>query len=430
MTLSSIPMGLRRSTPWLAWVLTRAFGIAAVYALFVYGLPGVFGTSADVTLYGGWGWFFQHGCLPYRCSAVVYPPGVLPFLVIPAPSSVVYQVEFLGLALMADGYVFHRLRRAGLRGGSWLWLLGALLLGPIFWTRLDLFLAVALVLAVLEWNRERPERAALWIGFAASLKVWPILLLLPLLLVLRGRRRVGAAGCGLIVPVALVLPVAVWGGLPGLWDAVRLQSGRGVEVESVFALPLELARTFNLSSVVPVESMSWEFDGHAGSVLGVISTLVLLVGVVGWLALVARRRQASAFPLGHALLLLSAVLVCTAKALSPQYALWVLAGVVVFDNRIPRRLVVSTAAFLVTTQALFPFAFGGLITDKWPSTALAVLHAAAVLGLLMAAGAALPPETPSPELLPAPEVATGEALTTVGPEPALELVPMATVGAP
>jgi len=405
---------------WTAWSVSRALGVAALSGALVYGWRGVIATDGDVNLYFLWSYFFQHGVLPYRSFQIVYPPGVLMVMVLPALSWVTYLGEFVVAALAVDAAVFAVLRRRGLAWGAWAWLVGAVVIGPVFWSRLDIFVAGALVAAFMEVRSDRLVRGAAWLGVAASIKVWPLLLILPLLLRLTRRDRWRAGLAGLAAPGVLTLMVVVIGGSAQLWEVIREQVGRGLEVESLFAWPLEMARTLGLWSGAPVQGLAWQFIGRPATELGAVATALLLLGVGVWaVRCLGRPPAASAYP--QLSLGLSVLIVATGKVLSAQYALWVLAAVAAvldtLDLSVRRRLAIWSAFFFLTTQALFPFFYVQLLRGNWLGAVPATLHLVATVGLLwvsasIALGLPSAPTTEAParhppfRTLPAPKMVT------------------------
>src|SRR5438094_2783044 len=84
-----------------SWLITRAAGVLMLCGTIPYWSH--FGrVNGDVQLYKIWSDQLLHGLLPYKDFAVVYPPGVLPFLAVPHTSTNMYVAEFVGLALVAD----------------------------------------------------------------------------------------------------------------------------------------------------------------------------------------------------------------------------------------------------------------------------------------------------------------------------------------
>ncbi|MHB1855577.1 MAG: hypothetical protein ACYCS2_11045 [Acidimicrobiales bacterium] len=220
---------------------------------------------------------------------------------------------------------------------------------------------------------------------AASIKVWPLLLVLPLLVGRERRDRWRVALAGLTAPGALTLIVLAFGGGPGLWHAVREQAGRGLEVESLFAWPIEMARALGLSTIGPVQGLAWQFTGRAATDLGDVATGLLLLGVGSW-ALRCLRRPAPIGSYPQLVLGLSVLIVATGKVLSAQYALWVLAAVATVIDGVEPRVRYGLAAwsgfFFLTTQALFPFFYFSLLRGGWLGAVPATLHLVATIGLL------------------------------------------------
>lgn len=174
-------------------------------------------------------------------------------------------------------------------------------------------LAVALAtLALLAWARRRPVVAGALIGLATATKLYPVLLLVPLLLLcFRAGRlavftRTAAATAGawlaVNVPVALVAPAA-WA------EFYTFSRERGASFGSPFY--------WWATEVGPLDAS----DG-APTTLNLLSgaTLLLLLAAIAGLALAAPRR-----PRVAALAFLVVAAFClTNKVYSPQYLLWLL----------------------------------------------------------------------------------------------------------
>ena len=170
-------------------------------------------------------------------------------------------------------------------------------------------LAVALAAAAMAyWSHRRPLAAGILIGLATAAKLYPLLLLGPLLvLCLRaGRMRafnralVGAVGGWLLVDI----PVMLWS-----WDGWKT------------------FYTFSQSRKEDFGSFWLIVEQQRGQSLGV-STLnlciaLLLIGcclAIGWLAVSAPRRPRFA----QLAFLVVAAFVLTNKVYSPQYVLWLI----------------------------------------------------------------------------------------------------------
>jgi uncharacterized membrane protein len=173
-------------------------------------------------------------------------------------------------------------------------------------------LAVALTsLAILAWTRERPGWAGLLIGLGAAAKLYPVLLLGPLLLVTlrdpdRARavpRFVVAVGAAVAAWVVVNLPVYLWAN-EGWRQFFVFNVDRGAEFGSPWYVLNQLA-----PGLLPERL----------NVLLVLAAVVALTLIVG-LAFVAPqppRLAQLAFLAVVAFLLVN-------KVWSPQYALWLL----------------------------------------------------------------------------------------------------------
>lgn len=178
------------------------------------------------------------------------------------------------------------------------------LVGVLNWD----FLPVALLaLAILAWSRERPWLAGILLGLGGAAKLYPLLMLFPLLLlaVRTGRYRgfvratLGAVGiwCLVNLPIAFLYP----DGWRRFYDLSR---GRGIDFGSLW-LGLRFVG-------VSVDSSGPNFLAFAGF-------LLLLFGIAGLVLLAPRRPRFVQL----CLLTLIAFLL-TNKVYSPQFVLWML----------------------------------------------------------------------------------------------------------
>jgi hypothetical protein len=364
---------------WLAWAALRLFGVMALNGGFPYNRT--FSSNGDVGFYYVWSNYLWHGQIPYRDFPMLYPPGILPVLALPPISYHLYRAEFLVTVLIVDALIFWVLYRSGRPVGAVMWMVAAPLLGPIFWARLDIFVAGALVTAVLCTESNRYAWAGFWIAFAGLLKLWPIVLLVLLLRVVpreHWRRFLGSAGLTLALGV---LPFMAAGGTYNLAQVVQIQSGRGVEIESVFAAPLYVMRS--LGHAVPIaQYAALEFTGRLAAAVSDLSEWVFGIGILLLLAKALRNRAPRPDSSGWLLLLAGAVIL-TSKVLSPQYLVWVAAAVGLMIDRVAARakvfLLVSTALLLVTSQTQFPFGFRRLVAASPVASLLSVIHAVTVV---------------------------------------------------
>jgi hypothetical protein len=329
---------------WFSWLLVRLAGVALLTGVLFY--PQI---DRDIFEYYGWAVATLHGHLPWRSFRVEYPPGVFPAMLLPGGWKV-FELEFITAALLADAYIgsmLWRHRRNGL--GAWCWVLAPVAIGPVMWVRFDVFVAAALCGMVAALRAGHWRRAGACIAAATLLKLWPIALLLVLwrLIPREGRRVVAAWAAGVVV--AATLPVVAWGGGSGLLWMLHYQGNRGLEWETVWALPAVIAHSFNLS--VPLhashQTIEYALSGSASAAWSMLlPALVLVVAFVVWRAGNERFGYASA-----TLLAVSAVFV-GGKVLSSQYVTWAAAAAVLALDESPLQLARHRAHVLLSTLAL------------------------------------------------------------------------------
>jgi hypothetical protein len=356
---------------WLAWAVLRLVGLALLT-----GNAGYPQVDVSVFEYQGWAQLLFAGHVPWRGFMVEYPPGVFPAMLLPG-KEFVYELEFIVLALIVDAVVVRMLLRRGRRYGAWCWCLMPIALGPLMWVRFDIFVAALLVGFVLSVSERRPRAAALCVAAAALLKLWPIILIgLGWFALPRADRRrfLTWAVAATSLPVVAVMTV---GGTSGLLRMLSFQGGRGLEVESLWAVPYAVAHSV-LAGPWPVQahgSGEYAIAGLRAGVIDAVMPLALLLFAAAWWA---RRRSEAPLQVPHALLGIVAVLLATAKTLSAQYALWAVAAVVVVLDQLPdhqrRRLVLATVGYVASTQLLFPFAWWHLMFNDTTGVIATVLH--------------------------------------------------------
>jgi hypothetical protein len=376
---------------WWAWLLARLPGTASLVFFVPHAYAGR--EASDFNLYASWSSKVAHGFLPYRDFQVVYPPGVVPFMVLPGSPVGLFRLEFVALAVLVDIAVLRSLVRSGRhRTGLWLWVVAPLALGSIAWARFDIFVAAAILAAVLALEADRPTRAGGWLAFAALIKIWPLALLVAFAVMLR-RRQACAMLTGAAATVAIfVIPPLAWGGWAGLRWMLHEQVGRGVQVESIVAVPLFIAQRAGVNERVQTAHGAAEIVGPGAAALSAAGTVAMLVAIVA-VVVVVRRRGLTADAAGAAAavtLALVAIVLLAGKVLSPQYMLWAVAAVAVSIDSVarPRRLFGWTVVALVATQFDYPFFYWQLTAPGGWGTVVAVVHGAVILAFCVVALAA------------------------------------------
>ncbi len=321
-------------------------------------------------LTGFYQWFAARAADVWR--GVGWLPSALPVVVYFDISA-----AWLALAWLATVWAAHALRP------SRPWDATLVALSPLVavhvFTNFDALAVGSATLGMLALARGRPWLAGVLIGVGGGFKFYPLLLLLPVLLVGLRRRRDGgspaaplrAIGAAVATVVAVNLPVAL--AYPtGWWEFFRLNRSRPADPDSLY---------FALSHF-----SGWAgFDGplaagEAPAVLNGVSALLFLVccagiGVLAWFAPRTPRLASLAFLVVAAFLLAN-------KVWSPQYSLWLVPLAVLALPHTRLLLAWMVVDALVWVPRMYYYltpANMGLPPDWFLATVL--LRDAAVLGL-------------------------------------------------
>ncbi len=301
---------------------------------------------------------------PFLALVVVLAPALFGFS---DPSS--YLVGFACISLVLDFLTYVSIvgstRHSQQPGGAWLWVAGPPLLGLISITRLDLASCCAAAAGTrLVITGRHPRLAGALLAVGAAIKVWPaFVLVVGLALTRRIQLAVGAAAVGALTVITVF--AFGWGSM--LTGFVTYQIDRGVQIESVAALPLLWLEQMG------VANYTTDFDFGAqqvyGPFVGSITWLMsagFALGAVA-LAVLNGRRPPPRDPIEHLLLMATAVvlvLILTNKALSPQYLLWVLVMTALLgavSNRLDARVTAPLLGALVLSHLLFPYLYADLL---------------------------------------------------------------------
>jgi hypothetical protein len=130
------------------------------------------------------------------------------------------------------------------------------------------------------------------------------------------------------VGFGLALISLIFGGWSRLISPLTWQSDRGLQIESIWATPLMLARAARPDHwIVDISQyQAYEIFGPGTNVWVVISSVATVLGLAVIILLTIRAfRHAGSTPtaIGFAVLATVAIMTITNKTLSPQYLLWV-----------------------------------------------------------------------------------------------------------
>jgi hypothetical protein len=364
--------------PWVAWTTARVltFILGGITALINRG--NVF---YDLSYYGGWATGVLDGSrIPYQDFSWEYPPSALPAMMPPAVATwflplwnlVPYMVAWLVMVLAIDAFVMKVLLRRSPGGlqhpAIQLWVLGLPLLGVLSWSRFDIFPATAALAAVLYAGSRRHVSSGLATGLGATLKLWPALLA-PIQRTRRQAVVATAVAGGFVLGVAGITFQLT--GSTGFSQVLGYQSDRGLQIESLAALPLVWLHHFGVDGYESRFAFgAWEITGPSVPVMADAASIAFVIGLVFIGLMHWRLMKVDAGRRGVALTAVTLLLVSlvTNKVFSPQYVLWLLAVVVaasVLDAELWRPYVKPMLALAVLTHLVFPLFYGDVLYGAW-----------------------------------------------------------------
>ena len=357
----------------LAWVTTRVWALASVDMT-----PWMLN---DLDIYSAWLPRLQDGVFPADDPTWQYPPGISPVFLLSGLIPADFRWAFTLVILLADGIIMAALMRAhACRAGAswrglWLWALAGLIVGSIMMVRFDVvptMFAVGAVLLVA-----RPALSGISTALGLTVKVWPALMLFVL-----PRRSLTRGVLAFIATTVVIL-----GGFAILTDNslsfVANQQARGLQVESVGALPYEIFTLFGGEVAFGLKYGSIQVLMQGTEIAGLIMTVtgLVLFALLAWARLSGRLETV---PAGDVALAVMLVAVATSRVYSPQFNVWLvgLAAVAMIDptSRL-RRVVAIVIVVSLLTQIVYPWSATQLVTGE-PVAIIA--QAARIVGLLAA----------------------------------------------
>ena len=315
-----------------------------------------------------------------------------------------FLVLFVVAMIVLDAIMTLALWRYGHRVGALWWILFVMAIGPLMWFRFDMVPAVSMGLAAL-WFRRHPSACGVAVAVGAAIKLWPALLILPM--IGRTRAAVRRAVAFAISGAALALCSLAAAGITRSLSPLTWQSDRGLQIESIPATVPMLQRaisapdqylvalsTFNAYEISGPGVSEWLNLSSVAMVLAVAAAA--LIGWIAWARGGLSHRQAV---LGAAVII--GALIVANKTLSPQYLIWWGAPVAVLLDRSgdeadwPRRrldrvgricLGIAGALFAtgLLTQCVYPLSYSHIISPipaGWATGLLVVRNLMAVVTL-------------------------------------------------
>ncbi|MCU1595468.1 MAG: hypothetical protein JWO12_2860 [Frankiales bacterium] len=380
---------------WAWWAVSRAAALCLGWLAAQEHRGNVF---FDIRYYQSW----SDGALsgdrvPYRDFGWEYPPGALPSMALPGvvaaglsatalhgiSHAIVFGAVWVAFMLIVDAIVMRRLLASSEPAGR-LWLSGLPLLGALSWARYDLLPAGAAVGAIIAAGSGHARRSGLLASLGGSLKIWPALLS-PMQATREGAKRATFTSA---VSLALVAAITVGvTGRTGFGQVLSYQTRRGLQVESLPALPLLWLRHLHvIEYTASFRYGAWELSGPGTRVAALLATATYVLGLAGLGAVLRKtlRRGDGVTTITTGAVAFVVITLATDKVFSPQYVLWLLAAVAAACAVDPvswtplLRWVLAIAAL---TAVVFPWAYGDVLGDRgwWGVVALTARDAVLVV---------------------------------------------------
>ena len=343
----------RSRTDWTIWLVSRLVLVAIILGA----IPWPEQVN-DLTIYARWVQeSLQHGRFPTD-DMWQYPPLAGPVFVLGAwlpGERLGFVTLFLGFDAAIMAMLTHQARRSGLGGGTRLWALLPLIVGPLLLARFDVVPTAFAVAAVL--LAARPMASGALAATGAWLKVWPVLVLAAL-----RRRDLPRGVAGALAASAVIAGVLVVATVDPL-SFLTGQRDRGLQIESLAAWPFLVARLAGAPVEVVYRYGAHEIDaaGVDAVARGVVVLTVILLGVVAVQRLRGVLDEVSGADVALATVLFT---VATSRVFSGQYFIWLLALAAVTLGDPASRMRRTTALLIAAgaaTQVVYPWLYSALL---------------------------------------------------------------------
>jgi hypothetical protein len=335
----------------------------------------------DVRLYATWTILLSDRQFPVGDAYWQYPPGAGVLFALSRYAGPDPVFGFIVLAFIADLVLLALLMNTGRKNsgvgrfnGAWAWVIGGLAVGPVLVARFDIFPTVFAVAAVL--LATKPVRSGVMAAIGALLKAWPILMLA----VISRRQLPKAVIAAIVTALVGVLAINAWasGGISFLGE----QSERGLQIESVGALPYMIAGALGFDQNVVLRYGAYEFVMSGVGLIGLAITAIglLLFALIAVLRLAGRLEHV---PPGDVALALILIAVASSRVFSPQYDIWIvgLGAACLADPRTRlRKVVIALIVMSAVTSIIFPWAYGSLMDTAPYAVVLQVIRIVLLMG--------------------------------------------------
>lgn len=380
-------INIKQSTLFLVWIATRL--------MVFFRISSMTDVEADIHIYFDYAGKILSGLFPYRDFGLEYPPGALPFFVLPRIFTndlftyrQLFVAEMMLVDLLALLMVLWYWRKNGF-SEKFVYLAGLTftalpaMLGLFTYQRYDLAPAVLVLGAVILFVGGRRTPAWILLGIGFAVKLYP-LILAPVILLASFKQKKLKNDLLLGVPAAAGAAAVVW--LPFMlkagskfWVFITYHAERGIQLESLYSIFIVAAHFFGYPAATAVSFGSWNIESAvsphlARSSFFVMLFLMTIVLVHSWLVVKLPYWTVTDLPRLSVLMVLAFVI--GGKVLSPQYLLWVLPLLAIALHEDSPYLKKTWGLFglaVFGSFLIFPTNYFGLIKlELWPLLLLTV----------------------------------------------------------
>lgn len=365
-------------------------------------------SGQDLPIYEEYASMILDGQMPYRDFGMEYPPGAVPMFVLPAIvlgdardakwsppddagrryhrafDSLVFLLAAAMVALTALSLA--ALRRPARAQALALAVVASapLLIGHVFIERYDVWPAALTAAGLAAGVRGRYRLGGAALGVGAAAKIYPALLV-PVLVIVAARHRgvresilAAASAVGAAALVFLPFALSSWS---GTWEAMRVQLGGGLQVEtlasSVLVMTRHVADWLGPLGLPPPSVLTVRPEAHglgrdvlAGPGVEATTTtlhvLLVTVLVLLWIALVRSKTDPREDLVRYSAASVAAALVL-GTVLSAQYITWLIPLVPLVAGRRGTTATLCLVVAAALTHAWFPSdAYGSFLHDFDP----------------------------------------------------------------
>lgn len=301
---------------------------------------------------------------------------------------------FLNLAVLI---ALDKFGRPG-RRASWFWVLFVGFTGGAAISQLESIVAPLVILGGLHFRNSGAQLTAV-LTVGAWIKIFPGAIVASMFAWGSWATRRSLVQAAVVTSAALYGMAWLVGAGPRFFGFLSAQTDRGLQVESLWAQPMQLARAAGWTDQRPVandETRTIEFSGAMPQMLSSIADVGLYIAVAAVLMLlIGTRRFRVARDLHHpsgeviaGALVVTLVLIVMNKVGSPQFGLWygcliVLGIVFVRDRRMTVTIPLLALASTFFAQLVFPLFYVEYISGSWFGVGLGVARWTFVLAVLV-----------------------------------------------